>query len=89
MARLRNHPPSLMIVYNTETDPWHIRETTAFQWFFGRYYNYERQMSAREISQLFSMRIARTWETRGFTMALLVNDEENRPALFRRALLER
>ena len=66
-----------MIVYNTETDPWHIRQTSAFQWFFGRYYNYQRQMSASEISQMFNMRIARTWETRGFSMSLLVNDEVN------------
>ena len=74
MAALTMNPPPLMIVYNTETDPWHIRQTRAFQWFFGRYYHYERQMSAPEISQMFSMRIARIWETRGFSMSLLVND---------------
>ena len=67
-------PPPIMIVYNTEADPWHIRQTPAFQWFFGRYYRYERQMSALEISQMFDMRIARTWESRGFSMSLLVND---------------
>ena len=74
IAALAPNPPPIMIVYNTETDPWHIRQTRAFQWFFGRYYHYERQMSALEISQMFSMRIARTWETRGFSMSLLVND---------------
>ena len=83
IAALVSDPPPLMIVYNTETDPWHIRQTRAFQWFFGRYYNYERPMSALEIAQLFQMRIARTWETRGFSMSLLVNDEANGP-VFRR-----
>jgi hypothetical protein len=74
MAALTHDPPPLMIVYNTEVDPWHVRQTRAFQWFFGRYYNYERPMSALEISRLFDMRISRTWETGGFTMSLLVND---------------
>jgi len=83
VAALRNNPPPLMLVYNTETDPWHIRQTRAFQWFFGRYYNYERPMSALEISQIFRMRIARVWETRGFSMSLLVNDEAAGPALLR------
>jgi hypothetical protein len=79
MAELADNPPPVMIVYNTEIDPWHIRQTRAFEWFFGRYYNYERQMSALEISQMFNMRIARVWETRGFSMSLLVNDEANVP----------
>ena len=73
-----NAPPPLMLVYNTETDPWHIRQTRAFQWFFGRYYNYERPMSALEIARLFQMRIARTWESRGFSMSLLVNPGSSR-----------
>ena len=84
IAPLRENPPALMIVYNTETDPWQIRSTQAFQWFFGRYYHYERQMSALEIAEMFNMRIARVWETRGFSMSLLVDDEANGPALFRR-----
>jgi hypothetical protein len=84
MAALSLNPPPLMIVYNTETDPWHIRQTRPWQWFFGKYYNYERQMSALEISQLFNMRISRTWDSHGFSMSLLVNDEANGPALFRR-----
>jgi hypothetical protein len=79
MAALAPNPPPLMIVYSTETDPWHIRQTRAFQWFFGRYYHYERQMTALEISQMFNMRIARTWETHGFSMSLLVNDLATRP----------
>ena len=79
MDALTPNPPPLMIVYDTGTDPWHIRETIAFQWFFGRYYRYERPMSALEISQMFDMRIARTWETRGFSMSLLVNDLAVRP----------
>ena len=84
MEALRNNPPPLMIVYSTETDPWHVRQTRAFQWFFGRFYNYARPMSALEISRMFNMRIARIWETRGgFSMSLLVNDEANGPALFR------
>jgi hypothetical protein len=74
MSALASDPPPLMIVYNTEYDPWHLRQTPAFQWFFGRYYDYERPMSALEISQLFNLRIARSWQTRGFTMSLLVND---------------
>jgi hypothetical protein len=84
IAALQGHPPPVMLVYSTEIDPWHIRSTRAFQWFFGRFYNYERSMSPLEISQLFNMRIARTWETRGFSMSLLVNDAANGPALFRR-----
>lgn len=83
MAALLKDPPPLMIVYSTEVDPWHIRQTRPFQWFFGRFYRYERQMGALEISQMFKMRIARTWESRGFSMSLLVNDETNKPALFR------
>ena len=74
MEALRQNPPPLMLVYSTELDPWHVRRTRAFQWFFGRYYNYERPMSAMEISELLGMRIARSWETHGFTMSLLVND---------------
>ncbi len=83
MAALRKNPPPLMIVYNTEVDPWHVRQTRPFQWFFGRYYRYERQMSALEISEMFQMRIARSWESKGFSMSLLVNDEMNPPALLR------
>jgi hypothetical protein len=70
-----------MLVYNTELDPWHIRSTRAFQWFFGRFYNYERQMTPYEVAQSFGMRIARVWEADGFTMALLVDDEANGPAI--------
>ena len=84
MAGLKKNPPSVMLVYNTEIDPWQIRQTKAFQWFFGRYFHYERQMTALELSDMFQMRIARTWEGRGFSMSLLVNDEMNGPALFRR-----
>jgi len=83
MQELTKHPPPLMLVYNTEIDPWHIRGTRAFQWFFGRFYNYERQMTPYEVAQSFGMRIARVWEADGFTMALLVDDEANGPALLR------
>jgi hypothetical protein len=86
MAALQDDPPPLMIVYNTEVDPWHIRQTRAFQWFFGRYYNYERQMSALEISQMFKMRIARTWETGGFSMSLLVGAQASTPSTRRTAI---
>ncbi len=85
MAALQSDPPPLMLVYDTEIDPWGVRKTAAFQWFFGRFYQYERPMSALEISEQFKMRIARTWETRGFTMSLLVNDEMNGPFFQRRA----
>ena len=84
IAALKSDPPSLMIVYSTEMDSWQITRTRPFQWFFGRYYSYERPMSAFEIAELFKMRIARTWEARGFSMTLLVNDEENGPAFLRR-----
>lgn len=77
MAVLHAHPPPLMLVYNTAVDPWHIAQSRAFQWFFGRYYNYERPESALEIAESFNMRIARTWETRDFSMSLLVNDAAN------------
>ncbi len=83
VAGLSSDPPPLMIVYNTEVDPWHIRHTRPFQWFFGRYYQYERQLSALEISQMFKMRIARSWDSHGFSMSLLVNDEAQGPALLR------
>jgi hypothetical protein len=81
MVALAPNPPPLMIVYNTEIDPLHIRQTRAFQWFFGWYYHYERPMDALEISQMFNMRIARTWESNGFSMSLLVNDSAIRPFL--------
>ena len=83
MAALKNDPPPLMLVYSTEVDPWHIRGTRAFQWFFGRFYDYERQMSALEISQMFGMRISRTWEAKGFSMTLLVNDDAELAEFFR------
>jgi hypothetical protein len=83
VTALKEKPPAVMLVYSTETDPWHIRNTRLFQWFFGRYYNYERPLSALEISDMFQMRISRTWEAKGFSMALLVNDAANKPALFR------
>ena len=82
MAALKSNP-SVMLVYNTEIDPWGVRHTQACQWFFGRYFHYERQMSALELSELFQMRIARIWEGRGFSMSLLVNDQMNGPALLR------
>ncbi|HEY4087731.1 MAG TPA: hypothetical protein VGM43_17445 [Bryobacteraceae bacterium] len=77
------HPPPLMIVYNTEIDPWGLRGSKPCQWFLKRYYDWQRPMSALEISRLLNMRIAREWESRGFSMALLVNDEMNGPALLR------
>lgn len=83
METLRNDLPPVMIVYSTEIDPWHIRQTALFEWFFHKYYDYERPMSPLEISQMFKMRIAREWESRGFSMALLVNDDLNGPALLR------
>jgi hypothetical protein len=89
IAALAPNPPPLMIVYNTETDPWGIRQTRAFQWFFGRYYNYERQLSALEISQILNMRVARTWESRGFSMSLLVNYLANRQSSLQSAITHR
>lgn len=81
MAALESDPPPLMIVYDTAIDPLHIRQSRAFEWFFGRYYHYERPMTASEISEMLGMRIARTWESHGFSMSLLVNDLAARPTL--------
>jgi len=78
IAALKNDPPRIMLVYDTELDPWHVRSTRAFRWFFGRYYDYERPMTAPEISKALDMRIARNWENHGFTMSLLVNDSLRR-----------
>jgi hypothetical protein len=83
IAPLMDHPPPVMLVYNTEFDPWGITGTEIFQWFLAKYYDYERPMSAPEIARLLHMRISREWESRGFSMALLVNDEMNGPALLR------
>ncbi len=83
IAALEGNPPPLMIVYDTELDSWHIRSTRAFQWFFGRFYNYQRPMSALEISQLLKMRIARHWENHGFSMFLLVHEDANVPRYLR------
>ncbi len=80
---LKNDPPPLMLVYDTELDPWHVRSTPAFQWFFGRYYKYERAMSALEISRMLDMRIARGWTSHGFSMYLLVSESATTPTLFR------
>ena len=77
IATLRNNPPALMIVYSTELDGWNLQSTRPFQWFFGRYYEYERPMSALEISQELKMRIARRWDDRGFSMFLLVREDAN------------
>jgi hypothetical protein len=83
IARLVSHPPPVMLVYSTEFDPWGIRGTAIFRWFLAKYYNYERPMSALEISRLLKMRIAGEWESRGFSMALLVDDDANGPARLR------
>lgn len=83
IASLRADPPPLMIVYDTELDPWHIRSTRPFQWFFGRYYQYERPMTAAEISRALRMRIARRWDNHGFSMFLLVSEKASVPSYLR------
>ena len=75
IAALTSDPPPLMIVYSTELDPWHVRSTRAFRWFFGRYYDYERPMTADEISKTLNMRITRRWDNHGFSMYLLVRTD--------------
>ena len=75
IAALKSDPPPLMIVYSTELDPWHVRSTRAFRWFFGRYYDYERPMTADEISKTLNMRITRRWDNHGFSMYLLVRTD--------------
>jgi hypothetical protein len=79
IAALKADPPPLMIVYSTELDPWHVRSTRAFQWFFGRYYDYERPMTAAEISRALNMRISRRWDDHRLSMYLLVGDGAQRP----------
>jgi hypothetical protein len=81
IAALRDNPPPLMLVYNTALDPWHVLQSPAFHWFMGRYYDYERPMTADEISQLLGMRITRRWDNHGFSMFLLVKDSLTRPLL--------
>lgn len=81
---LKSDPPPVMIVYNTELDPWHVQSTHAFQWFFGRFYQYERPMSALEISQALRMRVARRWDNHGFSIYLLVNEHAIVPRYLRR-----
>ncbi len=79
IAALKDNPPPLMLVYNTELDPWHVQSTQAFQWFFGRFYAYERPMTAEEISSELNMRMARRWDNHGFSMFLLVSDKVGAP----------
>lgn len=81
VAALRDNPPPLMLVYDTALDPWHVLQSPVFHRFMGRYYDYERPMTAEEISQLLGMRIARRWDNHGFSMFLLVNDGLTRPLL--------
>jgi 4-amino-4-deoxy-L-arabinose transferase-like glycosyltransferase len=84
IAALESDPPPIMLVYDTALDPWHIRQSHAFQWFFGRFYQYERPMSASEISQLLRMRVARRIDNNGISMFLLVNDAMINPGTFTR-----
>ncbi len=72
IAQLAAHRPDALIVYNTEWDPFHILESGPAQWFMGKTYGYEPQLSPERIGEILSMRIARTWERQGLKMSLLV-----------------
>jgi len=72
IAQLATNRPDVLIVYNTEWDPLHILSSGPALWFMHATYGYEPQLSAERIGEILSMRVARSWESRGLKMSLLV-----------------
>jgi 4-amino-4-deoxy-L-arabinose transferase-like glycosyltransferase len=74
IAPLREHPPELMIVYDTTWDPLQILSRNPGGWLMARFYGYEPILPPQAIASMLSMRVARRWERGGLTMSLLVRD---------------
>jgi 4-amino-4-deoxy-L-arabinose transferase-like glycosyltransferase len=75
IAPLRNHPPGMMIVYDTTWDPLHILRGRFSQWLLRTYYGYQPAMEPEAIAAALSMRVAERWERRGLSMTLLVRTQ--------------
>ncbi len=76
VAQLSAHRPDVMLVYNTEWDPFNILTSGPFLWLMQGTYGFEPQLSADRIADILSMRVARTWERRGLKMSLLVRGKD-------------
>ena len=68
---LVNHPPDMVIVYDTVWDPFHILQGKFWQSTLRELYGYERPMRPEAIARTLSMRIIQRWTHRGLSMSLL------------------
>ena len=71
VMRLRDDPPSAVIVFDPTKDPFHLLETDWIWNLMTRYYGYEPRMNADEIAGALSMHVAGQWQSRGLTMSLI------------------
>lgn len=68
---LANHPPDMVIVYDTVWDPFHILQGKLWEGALNNLYGYEPAMRPEAIARALSMRIAERWTHRGLSMSLL------------------
>jgi hypothetical protein len=71
VMRLRDNPPSAVIVFDPTNDPFHLLETDWIWNLMTRYYGYEPRMNADEIASALSMHVIERWQSRGLTMSLI------------------
>jgi hypothetical protein len=74
IAPLRNHPPGMLLVYDTAWDPMHLLDREFFRSLFGQLYGYDPPMTPTAIASALSMRVEAQWTRRGLSMTLLVRD---------------
>jgi hypothetical protein len=73
VMKLRENPPSAVIVFDTVYDPLHLLEIDWVWNVMTRYYGYEPRLKADEIASALSMRVAERWQSRGLTMSLITH----------------
>jgi hypothetical protein len=71
VEKLRDRAPDLVVFYRREWDPMHLLERPAVRDFLMRHYGYKPELTAVEVADVLSMRVARRWEERGLSMYLL------------------
>jgi 4-amino-4-deoxy-L-arabinose transferase-like glycosyltransferase len=74
---LRDKAPDLVVVYRREWDPLDLLDRPAVRDFFVRHYGYQPELSAEEVANVLSMRVARGWKRRGLSMYLLRREKRD------------
>jgi hypothetical protein len=72
MEKLKIAPPDMMVITQRTWDPLGILAWPAARDIMTRYYGYQPELSADQIAALLSMRVARSWKSRGLSTELLV-----------------